>query len=70
MGRLLWTTGGVLEFLKRSYFLLIWEFKETQEPYVKKEEHILKNDMSLKDSDGYGATLKRIGTHEGIKFWE
>eukprot|EP00957_Ditylum_brightwellii_P007966 603335-Ditylum_brightwellii.AAC.1 len=30
--RLLWVTGGLLEFLKSSYFLMIWNFTEDGKP--------------------------------------
>eukprot|EP00957_Ditylum_brightwellii_P078858 5996555-Ditylum_brightwellii.AAC.1 len=31
-GRLLWIMGGLLEFLKSSYFIVIWAFKPDGKP--------------------------------------
>eukprot|EP00957_Ditylum_brightwellii_P160111 12188082-Ditylum_brightwellii.AAC.1 len=33
-GRLLWLTGGLLEFLKSSYFLVIWKFTAEGKPDI------------------------------------
>eukprot|EP00957_Ditylum_brightwellii_P087558 6665626-Ditylum_brightwellii.AAC.1 len=33
-GWLLWVTGGLLEFLKSSYFLVIWQFSKEGKPSI------------------------------------
>lgn len=34
-GKLIWITGGLLEFTKNPYFLLIWDFQKSGEPIIR-----------------------------------
>eukprot|EP00957_Ditylum_brightwellii_P069803 5300567-Ditylum_brightwellii.AAC.1 len=36
-GRLLWITGGLLEFLKNSYFIVVWTFTTEGKPEISSE---------------------------------
>eukprot|EP00957_Ditylum_brightwellii_P063515 4820966-Ditylum_brightwellii.AAC.1 len=36
-GMLLWTIGGLLEFLKSSYFIVVWKFTAEEKPEISSE---------------------------------
>eukprot|EP00957_Ditylum_brightwellii_P146590 11159753-Ditylum_brightwellii.AAC.1 len=42
-GRLLWTSGGLLEFLKSSYFHVIWTFAASDSPRIVSEAELPSN---------------------------
>ena len=65
--RLLWVTGGLLEFLKSSYFLMIWNFTEEGEPYIVEEKDLPVNNVQLIDAAGTATKLKRYAPNKGIK---
>ena len=65
--RLLWVTGGLLEFLKSSYFLMIWNFTEEGKPYIVEEKNLPVNNVQLIDAAGTATKLKRYAPTKGIK---
>eukprot|EP00957_Ditylum_brightwellii_P021030 1585033-Ditylum_brightwellii.AAC.1 len=42
-GRMLWVSGGLLELLKSSYFLLIWAFDKSGKLWIVPEEDLPPN---------------------------
>eukprot|EP00957_Ditylum_brightwellii_P209695 15362817-Ditylum_brightwellii.AAC.4 len=66
-GGLIWTTGGMIEFLKSSYFLLIWAFKPSVKPVIVPENNLPQNTVRLTDTNGGTATLNRVPETKDIK---
>eukprot|EP00957_Ditylum_brightwellii_P105054 8007248-Ditylum_brightwellii.AAC.1 len=66
-GRILWVAGGLLEFLKSSYFLLIWDFNEDGAPFIVDETDLPANTIKLVDAAGHSTNLKRFSPNKGIK---
>eukprot|EP00957_Ditylum_brightwellii_P202305 15329561-Ditylum_brightwellii.AAC.1 len=50
--RLLWTSGGLLEFTKSKHFLAIWKFNNNGKPSLMSNEELPQNDMYLKNAAG------------------
>eukprot|EP00957_Ditylum_brightwellii_P166475 12671779-Ditylum_brightwellii.AAC.1 len=50
-GRFLWASGGLLEFLKSTYFLLIWAFAASGQPMIIPEEDLSANVVWLTDAN-------------------
>eukprot|EP00957_Ditylum_brightwellii_P023072 1740285-Ditylum_brightwellii.AAC.1 len=59
--------SGLLEFLKSSYFLMIWKFTEDGEPYIVDEADLPENKVRLIDASGNAMKLKRFAPNKGIK---
>eukprot|EP00957_Ditylum_brightwellii_P038816 2933655-Ditylum_brightwellii.AAC.1 len=49
-GRLVWITGGLLEFLKSSYFIVVWTFTTEGKPEISLE--LPENNVQLTDAQG------------------
>eukprot|EP00957_Ditylum_brightwellii_P178542 13600007-Ditylum_brightwellii.AAC.1 len=47
-GRLLWINGGLLEFLKSSYFIVVWTFTMEEKPEISLE--LPENTVRLTDA--------------------
>eukprot|EP00957_Ditylum_brightwellii_P210694 15365271-Ditylum_brightwellii.AAC.2 len=65
--RLLWASGGLLEFLKSTYFLLIWAFTASGQPMITPEEDLPINIVQLTDANGNTTVLRRVSASKGIK---
>eukprot|EP00957_Ditylum_brightwellii_P167853 12777647-Ditylum_brightwellii.AAC.1 len=61
-GRLLWITGGLLEFLKSSYFIVVWTFTSEGKPEISSE--LTENTVRLTDAQGWTTKLKQISLNE------
>eukprot|EP00957_Ditylum_brightwellii_P166741 12692408-Ditylum_brightwellii.AAC.1 len=66
-GWLLWATGGLLEFLKSTYFLLIWKLAASGKPYTVPEEELPPNKVTVTDANGNTTKLTRVTERKGIK---
>eukprot|EP00957_Ditylum_brightwellii_P141393 10773117-Ditylum_brightwellii.AAC.1 len=64
--RLLWVTGGLLEFLKSTYFLLIWKVAASGKLYIAPEEELLPNKVTVTDANGNTTKLTRVTERKGI----
>eukprot|EP00957_Ditylum_brightwellii_P175448 13356779-Ditylum_brightwellii.AAC.1 len=64
-GRLLWATGGLLEFLESSYLIVIWTFTAEGQPTI--TTSLPENTVRLTDAQGSTTKLKRVAPDEGIK---
>eukprot|EP00957_Ditylum_brightwellii_P093223 7098522-Ditylum_brightwellii.AAC.1 len=62
--RLLWVTGGLLEFKKSSYFLMIWNFTEDGEPNIVEEADLPENNVQLIDASGNSTKPKMLRTQQ------
>eukprot|EP00957_Ditylum_brightwellii_P076236 5795278-Ditylum_brightwellii.AAC.2 len=49
-GRLLWVSGGLLEFVNFVYFLIIWAFELSSHLYSIPEEVLLANTVRVTDT--------------------
>eukprot|EP00957_Ditylum_brightwellii_P097363 7415968-Ditylum_brightwellii.AAC.1 len=56
-GRLLWASGGLFEFLKSTYFLLIWSFAASGQSMIISEEDLPTNVVWLTNVNGNSAVL-------------
>eukprot|EP00957_Ditylum_brightwellii_P099558 7583996-Ditylum_brightwellii.AAC.1 len=63
--RLLWVTGGLLEFLKSSYFLVIWKFTTKGKPDI--SLNLPPNKVHLTDANGSSTKLKRVQQNDRIE---
>eukprot|EP00957_Ditylum_brightwellii_P050301 3814802-Ditylum_brightwellii.AAC.1 len=66
-GWLLWVTGSLLELLKSTYFLLIWQFDAPGKPYIVPEEELPPNTANITDANGNTTKLTRVTERKGIK---
>eukprot|EP00957_Ditylum_brightwellii_P105384 8033679-Ditylum_brightwellii.AAC.1 len=64
-GCLLWIAGRLLEFLKSSYFIVIWVFKSDGKPVI--ETSLPPNTVKLTDAQGSTTKLKRVQPSDGIE---
>eukprot|EP00957_Ditylum_brightwellii_P058096 4405903-Ditylum_brightwellii.AAC.2 len=64
-GCLLWIMGGLLEFLKSSYFIVIWVFKSDGKPMI--ETSLPPSTIKLTDAQGSTTKLKRVQPSNGIE---
>eukprot|EP00957_Ditylum_brightwellii_P146275 11137719-Ditylum_brightwellii.AAC.1 len=64
-GRLLWVTGGLLEFLKSSYFSAIWKFTTKGKPDI--SLNLPPNTVRLTNTNGSSTNLKRVQPNNGIE---
>ena len=65
MGRLLWVTGGLFEFLKSSYFIVIWKFSADGKPSINLD--LPPNKVRLTNAQGSSTKLKRASPTNGIE---
>eukprot|EP00957_Ditylum_brightwellii_P114600 8738777-Ditylum_brightwellii.AAC.1 len=65
--RLLWVSGGFLEFLKSTYFLLIWAFAASGQPMIIPKEDLPTNVVQLTDANSNSTVLHRVSASKGIK---
>eukprot|EP00957_Ditylum_brightwellii_P032643 2474403-Ditylum_brightwellii.AAC.1 len=63
--RLLWVTGGLLEFLKSSYFLVIWKFTAKGKPDI--SLNLPPNKVQLTNANRSSTKLKRVQPNDGIE---
>eukprot|EP00957_Ditylum_brightwellii_P131070 9997745-Ditylum_brightwellii.AAC.1 len=66
-GGLLWTSRGLLEFLKGSYFLVIWAFAASGRPRTVPEAELPPNTVTVTGANGCTAKLHKVTEEEGIK---
>eukprot|EP00957_Ditylum_brightwellii_P011724 885509-Ditylum_brightwellii.AAC.1 len=66
-GQLLWASGGLLKFVKSSYFLVIWAFAESGKPKVVPEEELSSNTVKIANATRKTTTLQRVTEQDGIK---
>eukprot|EP00957_Ditylum_brightwellii_P067791 5145549-Ditylum_brightwellii.AAC.1 len=66
-GRLLWATGGLVDFLKSTYFLLIWKFAASGKPYIVLKEELPLDKVTVTDANGNITKLTRVTERQGIK---
>eukprot|EP00957_Ditylum_brightwellii_P083616 6356123-Ditylum_brightwellii.AAC.1 len=64
-GRLLWVAGGLLEFLKSSYFLVIWWFNKDDSPTITTD--LPTNTVQLTNAQGSTSKLQQVSLEEGIE---
>eukprot|EP00957_Ditylum_brightwellii_P195236 14873966-Ditylum_brightwellii.AAC.1 len=58
---------NILEFLKSSYFLVIWNFDVSGRPRIVPEAELPPNTVTVTDANGYTAKLHQIIEKEGIE---
>eukprot|EP00957_Ditylum_brightwellii_P033748 2557520-Ditylum_brightwellii.AAC.2 len=66
-GGLAWTTGGLLEFRKSTYFLAIWIFTSAGAPSITKEEDLPQNHVKLQDANSNVTPLRQVSPYNSIK---
>eukprot|EP00957_Ditylum_brightwellii_P075098 5706262-Ditylum_brightwellii.AAC.1 len=66
-GRLIWTTGGLLEFTKSYYFLLAWMFTPEGHPMVVKEKDLPFNTVEVTNVKGTSTKLARVSAGKEVK---
>eukprot|EP00957_Ditylum_brightwellii_P028370 2142370-Ditylum_brightwellii.AAC.1 len=59
-GGLLWATGDLLEFLKTTYFLLIWQFKSSGRLIIFPKKELPTNTVKVADLQGSTCWLTRV----------
>eukprot|EP00957_Ditylum_brightwellii_P178362 13585017-Ditylum_brightwellii.AAC.1 len=64
-GMLLWTIGGLLEFLKSSYFIVIWKFTAEEKPAISSE--LPENNERLTNAQGWTTKLRQISPNDRIE---
>eukprot|EP00957_Ditylum_brightwellii_P126213 9622190-Ditylum_brightwellii.AAC.1 len=64
-GPLLWITGGLLEFIKSSYFIAVWIFSAEGHPSI--TTSLPPNIMHLTDAQESTSKLRRVSPTDGIK---
>eukprot|EP00957_Ditylum_brightwellii_P080063 6089275-Ditylum_brightwellii.AAC.1 len=64
---LLWASGGLLEFLKSSYFLLIWTFAKSGKLQTVPKEDLPPNTVYITDAHGNTAVLTQVRERDCIK---
>eukprot|EP00957_Ditylum_brightwellii_P051647 3916540-Ditylum_brightwellii.AAC.1 len=63
---LLWITGGLLERLKTTYSLMVWDFKESGKPFITPTEQLPANSVKI-CCDGIATTLKQTAENKAIQ---
>eukprot|EP00957_Ditylum_brightwellii_P163290 12433625-Ditylum_brightwellii.AAC.1 len=64
-GRLLWITRGLLEFLKSSYFIVVWTF--TTERKLEISSELPENTVQLTDTQVWTTKLRQISPNNRIE---
>eukprot|EP00957_Ditylum_brightwellii_P067205 5100648-Ditylum_brightwellii.AAC.1 len=64
-GCLLWVTGGLLEFLKSSYLIVVWSFNDEGKPTIAPTLPL--NTVRLTDAQGSTTKLKQVAHDVGIE---
>eukprot|EP00957_Ditylum_brightwellii_P006173 466981-Ditylum_brightwellii.AAC.1 len=66
-GQSIWTTGGLLEFIKSSYFILAWKFTPEGCSLPIKEKELPKNNVQVTDAHETTTTLTKVPARKGGK---
>eukprot|EP00957_Ditylum_brightwellii_P166608 12682800-Ditylum_brightwellii.AAC.1 len=63
---LLWITGGLLERLKTTYSLIVWDFEESGKPFIMPIEHLPANSVKIR-CNVIATTLKQTAENKAIR---
>eukprot|EP00957_Ditylum_brightwellii_P007984 604588-Ditylum_brightwellii.AAC.1 len=63
---LLWITGRLLEQLKTTYSLIVWNFELSGKPFITPMEQLPENTVKF-HSKGIATTLKRTSEDKAIR---
>eukprot|EP00957_Ditylum_brightwellii_P189308 14409275-Ditylum_brightwellii.AAC.1 len=63
---LLWITGGLLECLKTTYSLMVWDFEESGKPFITPMEELPANTVKIR-CNGIATTMKQTAENKAIR---
>eukprot|EP00957_Ditylum_brightwellii_P204501 15339551-Ditylum_brightwellii.AAC.1 len=66
-GQYLGDTGGLLEFTKAKYNMLIWNFEPNRRIYIEKGETLPDNKVFVKDSTGKRTEIQRVEGNTALR---
>eukprot|EP00957_Ditylum_brightwellii_P061728 4683954-Ditylum_brightwellii.AAC.1 len=66
-GNIILATGGLLEFTKSIFFLLIWKFHPSGQLSIVQEPGLPKNNVRITNAHGNATILQKVSAGKGIK---